>query len=67
MPFVRTKELVGFQRWVIRRSDVGKNAASWADYSAANYRPEDLVRPDERQLNMFPIIGNVASEVNCLQ
>lgn len=35
-----TPELRGFQRWVIRRADVGKNACSWDDFVAANYRPE---------------------------
>lgn len=45
MPFVRTKELVGFQRWIVRRADIGKNAVSWAEYSAANWRPEDVRKP----------------------
>lgn len=35
-----TRELKGFQRWVIRRADVGKHACSWEDFAAANYRPE---------------------------
>ena len=37
-----TPELRGFQRWVIRRADVGKNACSWEDFVAANYRPEKV-------------------------
>lgn len=37
-----TPELRGFQRWVIRRADVGKNACSWEDFAAANYRPEKV-------------------------
>jgi hypothetical protein len=57
MPFVRTKELVGFQRWIVRRADVGKNAVSWAEYCAANFRPEDIKRPDPAQL-LFPILEN---------
>lgn len=34
------RELRGFQRWIIRRADVGKNACPWEDFVAANYRPE---------------------------
>ena len=37
-----TPELKGFQRWVIRRADVGKNACPWEDFVAANYRPEKV-------------------------
>lgn len=56
MPFVRTKELIGFQRWIVRRSDVGKNAVSWAEYSAANWRPENVRKPepDEPLFNILP-------------
>lgn len=39
MPFVRTPELVGFQRWVIGAYDKG---VSWAEWSRAKYRPERL-------------------------
>lgn len=39
MPFERTKELIGFQRFVVRRIDCN---VSWADFKAANYRPEGL-------------------------
>lgn len=35
-------QLRGFQRWVIRRADVGKNACSWEDFVAAGYRPEKV-------------------------
>ena len=41
MPFVRTKELVGFQRWVIGAYD---KRVSWQDWEAADYRPEKIVR-----------------------
>jgi hypothetical protein len=37
MPFERTAELVGYQRWVIRRADL---ICSWEDFKAAGYRPE---------------------------
>lgn len=42
-------QLRGFQRWVIRRADVGANACSWKDFEAANYRPE-LVGMKKREL-----------------
>ncbi len=39
MPFVRTKELVGFQRWVIGAYD---KRFTWEHWAAADYRPEKL-------------------------
>lgn len=39
MPYVRTPELVGFQRWVIGAYD---KRISWKEFSAADYRPEKL-------------------------
>lgn len=39
MPYVRTPELVGFQRWVVRRADL---KCTWRDFAAVNYRPERL-------------------------
>jgi hypothetical protein len=39
-----TPELRGFQRWVIRRADVGKNACTWEEFAEANYRPEKIGR-----------------------
>jgi hypothetical protein len=39
MPFVRTKELVGFQRWVIGAYD---KRFIWEHWQAADYRPEKL-------------------------
>lgn len=35
-------ELHGFQRWVIRRADVGKNRCSWQEFKSARYRPEKI-------------------------
>ncbi|MCC6591585.1 MAG: hypothetical protein IT168_33170 [Bryobacterales bacterium] len=43
MPFVRTPELIGFQRWVVRRADL---MCSWEEFQRAGYRPEK-VRVDE--------------------
>ena len=41
MPFVRTKELVGFQRWVIGAYDK-RPEITWSRWVAADYRPEKL-------------------------
>lgn len=39
MPFERTKELVGFQRWVIGAYD---KRISWEDWKEADYQPRNL-------------------------
>lgn len=39
MPFVRTPELLGFQRWVIGAYD---KRISWADWSGNRWRPEGI-------------------------
>jgi hypothetical protein len=39
MPYVRTKELVGFQRWVIGAYD---KRFSWEEWKRAGFRPERL-------------------------
>lgn len=39
MPYVRTPELVGFQRWVVGAYD---KRVTWAQWEAGNYRPENL-------------------------
>ena len=46
MPYVRTPELVGFQRWVIGAYD---KRISWDRWAKASYRPEKL-RSDEMPL-----------------
>lgn len=40
MPFVRTRELVGFQRWVIGAYD---KRIPWTDWVRAKYEPRNLV------------------------
>jgi hypothetical protein len=40
MPYERTRQAVGFQRWCIGAYD---KRISWTDWEAANYRPEQLV------------------------
>lgn len=39
MPFVRTRELLGFQRWVIGAYD---KRISWTDWMAARYEARNL-------------------------
>lgn len=39
MPFVRTRELVGFQRWITGAYD---KRVSWSDWTAAGYEPRNL-------------------------
>lgn len=39
MPYVRTAELIGFQRWVIGAYD---KRIAWHEWQRANYRPERL-------------------------
>jgi hypothetical protein len=41
MPYRRTAELVGFQRWVVGAYD---KRVSWAEWQAANYQPRQLHR-----------------------
>lgn len=45
MPFFRTQELVGFQRWVVGAYD---KDYSWREWAANGFRPEGL-RPDPLQ------------------
>lgn len=47
MPFVRTKELVGFQRWVVGAYD---KRIPWADWKKANYDPHQLHAVPETEL-----------------
>jgi hypothetical protein len=42
LPYTRTRELVGFRRWVVRRGDL---MVRWEEYRSANCRPERLPRP----------------------
>jgi hypothetical protein len=50
MPFVRTPELVGFQRWVIGAYD---KRISWEDWERAGYSPRRLGHGD-RGTPLFP-------------
>lgn len=48
MPYIRTPELVGFQRWIVGAYD---KRVPWRDFMGANYRPEN-VRTDPS----FPLL-----------
>lgn len=51
MPFRRTPELVGFQRWVVGAYD---KRVPWEDWRAANYQPRQLRKPLEFALAQEP-------------
>ncbi len=55
MPFVRTPELVAFQRWVISRND---KSVPWADWLAAKAQPRNLKRPGPRRLSLFDLVDD---------
>ena len=50
MPFVRTPELIGYQRWVIGAYDKG---ISWTDWSRARWQPRRLDARRSSQLRVF--------------
>lgn len=60
MPFVRTRELVGFQRWVIGAYDKPSTnwpwwpeGVPWEAWEAADYHPNALGVRDGKQLSAF--------------
>jgi hypothetical protein len=55
MPFRRTPELLGFQRWVIGGYD---KSIPWAEWSAAHCSPRKLTRRD-KQIRL-PVLGGAA-------
>lgn len=50
MPFRRTSELVGFQRWIVGAYD---KAIPWAEWKAARYEPRNLTRNNKAQMGLF--------------
>jgi hypothetical protein len=51
MPYIRTPELIGFQRWIIQAYD---KAIPWAAWQAARYEPRNLnVDADQGALDLF--------------
>jgi hypothetical protein len=66
MPYVRTRELVGFQRWVIGSYD--KRGVPWSFWEKAGYQPRNLVRGEwdapavvTPPSNPFPILDGKAA------
>lgn len=55
MPFVRTRELVGFQRWVIGAYD---KRVPWSFWEKADYQPRNLVRGEWDAPALAPSISN---------
>lgn len=49
MPFIRTQELVGFQRWVVGAYD---KRIAWKDFVIAAWQPANLGRVDVGQLEL---------------
>lgn len=49
MPFVRTRELIGYQRWIIGAYD---KTISWDDWAAARFEPRNLGLYAARQLSL---------------
>ncbi len=61
MPYARTPELVGFQRWVIGAYDKPRKdrpAVSWAEFAGAKYEPRNLGRGFEPTL--FNVLDGAA-------
>jgi hypothetical protein len=50
MPFRRTKQLVGFQRWIVGAYD---KTVPWSEWSAAGYEPRKLRRNSTNQTDLF--------------
>lgn len=49
MPFVRSKELVGYQRWVVGAYD---KRIKWEDFERAKYQPSGLGDDDADQMTL---------------
>lgn len=52
MPFTRSRELVGFQRWVIGAYD---KRVSWRDWEAAGYEPRRLGAQSSAEASLFGV------------
>ena len=50
MPYVRTPELIGFQRWIIGAYDKG---VPWAEWQRARYQPRNLGDRTSAQLYLI--------------
>ena len=52
MPYVRTPELVGYQRWVLGGYDNGRDPVTWSEWVAAGMNPRKLKRGRHRSLQV---------------
>lgn len=50
MPYERTREAVGFQRWVVAAYD---KRVTWEEWAGAGYEPRNITRKQEGQMEMF--------------
>jgi hypothetical protein len=55
MPFERTRELVGFQRWCVQAWDKGENCVSWEEWSGAKFQPSNLRRNRPAEAMLFDV------------
>jgi hypothetical protein len=58
----RTRELVGFQRWVVRRADL---MVPWEEYRSANCRGERLQRPVDHPTVSPIVLGGDEKVYSC--
>jgi len=54
MPYLRTSDLLAFQRWVIGGYD---KQISWAEWSVAHAQPRNLTRRSRQEMLHLPVIG----------
>ena len=64
MPFVRTPELVGFQRWVIGAYD---KRISWKQWAAARWEPRNLGSSASSNLRLWPTGQGSRAEATVVQ
>lgn len=50
MPYRRTTELIGLQRWIVQAWD---KAIPWSEWAEAGYQPRNLKRQRDTQLGLF--------------
>lgn len=58
MPFVRTREIVGFQRFCVGAYD---KRVSWAEWEAAGYEPRNCWQAETKAGSLFPTTAEGAS------
>lgn len=60
MPYIRTPELVGFQRWVLGAYDKPAkdrpHGVPWSEFAGAKYEPRNIRRVNSTQASLFPML-----------